>query len=100
MKIGRPGLQQLQRIFTSTPTRLCLRYTASSNKACTTQRPRTYATIVSAADLKFGQPVHETHPHLLKAGESEYSIVHVEQLLIILFSNTRNYSTGVRRQAE
>ncbi|KAF2744605.1 metallopeptidase [Sporormia fimetaria CBS 119925] len=24
---------------------------------------------VSAADLRFGQPVHETHPHLLKAGE-------------------------------
>ncbi|OHF00276.1 metallopeptidase family M24 [Colletotrichum orchidophilum] len=24
---------------------------------------------VSAADLQFGQPVHETHPHILKAGE-------------------------------
>ncbi|KAF2091772.1 hypothetical protein K490DRAFT_30835 [Saccharata proteae CBS 121410] len=24
---------------------------------------------VSAADLQFGQPLHETHPHLLKAGE-------------------------------
>merc|ERR1712129_416178 len=24
---------------------------------------------VSAADLKFGQPVYETHPHILKAGE-------------------------------
>ncbi|KAL8732582.1 MAG: hypothetical protein Q9181_003897 [Wetmoreana brouardii] len=24
---------------------------------------------VSAADIQFGQPVHETHPHLLKAGE-------------------------------
>ncbi|KAL8756435.1 MAG: hypothetical protein Q9199_002950 [Rusavskia elegans] len=24
---------------------------------------------VSAADLQFGQPVHETHPHLLKPGE-------------------------------
>lgn len=29
---------------------------------------RTYAT-VSAAELQFGQPVHETHPHILKAGE-------------------------------
>jgi intermediate cleaving peptidase 55 len=29
---------------------------------------RRYAT-VSAADLQFGQPVHETHPHLLRAGE-------------------------------
>ncbi|KAF3358741.1 hypothetical protein VdG1_05295 [Verticillium dahliae VDG1] len=29
---------------------------------------RTFAS-VSAADLQFGQPVHETHPHILKAGE-------------------------------
>lgn len=29
---------------------------------------RTYAT-VSAAELQFGQPVHETHPHILKPGE-------------------------------
>lgn len=26
---------------------------------------------MSAADLQFGQPVHETHPHILKAGERE-----------------------------
>lgn len=24
---------------------------------------------VAAADLQFGQPLHETHPHLLQAGE-------------------------------
>ncbi|KAK3381516.1 peptidase M24, structural domain-containing protein [Podospora didyma] len=31
---------------------------------------RGYATTtVSAAELEFGQPVHETHPHLLKPGE-------------------------------
>ena len=29
---------------------------------------RQYAS-VSAAELQFGQPLHETHPHLLKAGE-------------------------------
>jgi hypothetical protein len=29
---------------------------------------RHYAS-VSAAELQFGQPVHETHPHLLRAGE-------------------------------
>ena len=29
---------------------------------------RRYAS-VSAAELQFGQPLHETHPHLLKAGE-------------------------------
>lgn len=27
--------------------------------------------LVSAADLQFGQPLHETHPHLLKPGEGE-----------------------------
>jgi hypothetical protein len=26
---------------------------------------------ISAADYQFGQPVHETHPHLLEAGESK-----------------------------
>jgi len=31
---------------------------------------RSYAS-VSAAKLSFGQPVHETHPHLLKPGECE-----------------------------
>ena len=30
---------------------------------------RAWSSQVSAADLEFGQPVHETHPHLLKAGE-------------------------------
>jgi hypothetical protein len=34
---------------------------------------RGYATTyVSAADLQFGQPVHETHPHVLKSGESTW----------------------------
>lgn len=28
-----------------------------------------YSSTVSAADLSFGQPVHETHPHLLAPGE-------------------------------
>ncbi len=31
---------------------------------------RNYNTVtVNAADLSFGQPVHETHPHLLRPGE-------------------------------
>ncbi|KAK3303405.1 peptidase M24, structural domain-containing protein [Chaetomium strumarium] len=30
---------------------------------------RSYATSISAAELEFGQPVHETHPHILKPGE-------------------------------
>ena len=30
---------------------------------------RSYSKAVSAAEIHFGQPVHETHPHLLKSGE-------------------------------
>ena len=30
---------------------------------------RPYASAVSAAELQFGQSLHETHPHLLKPGE-------------------------------
>ncbi|KAI1803317.1 Creatinase/aminopeptidase [Daldinia bambusicola] len=30
---------------------------------------RNYSTTVSASDLLFGQPVHETHPHILAPGE-------------------------------
>ena len=33
---------------------------------------RKFYNSVPAAELQFGQPVHETHPHLLKAGERVY----------------------------
>ncbi|KAL7790443.1 peptidase M24, structural domain-containing protein [Trichoderma ceciliae] len=33
------------------------------------QPRRSYNSVISAADVQFGQPVHETHPHILKAGE-------------------------------
>lgn len=38
-----------------------------------TRRARQYASVssVSAKDLSFGQPVHETHPHLLRTGECQ-----------------------------
>jgi intermediate cleaving peptidase 55 len=36
---------------------------------------RGYASI-SAAELKFGQPLHETHPHLLGPGEREFMLLH------------------------
>ncbi|KAL7770331.1 hypothetical protein CFE70_000264 [Pyrenophora teres f. teres 0-1] len=40
---------------------------------------RTYAEIaVPAAELRFGQPLHETHPHLLKAGEVTPGITALE----------------------
>jgi intermediate cleaving peptidase 55 len=32
---------------------------------------RSYASSVAAAELKFGQPLHETHPHILSPGERE-----------------------------
>lgn len=32
---------------------------------------KAYSTSVAAADLRFGQPLHETHPHLLSPGERE-----------------------------
>ena len=35
----------------------------------TSRQHRAYASAVSAAELQFGQILHETHPHLLKAGE-------------------------------
>ncbi|MCJ1234257.1 hypothetical protein MMC14_002216 [Varicellaria rhodocarpa] len=38
---------------------------------------RAYAS-VSASDLQFGQPVHETHPHLLKASEITPGITALE----------------------
>ncbi|KAK5444349.1 aminopeptidase [Exophiala xenobiotica] len=37
---------------------------------CSRQGFRSYSSLtVNAADLAFGQPVHETHPHLLQPGE-------------------------------
>ncbi|SLM36950.1 xaa-pro aminopeptidase [Lasallia pustulata] len=38
---------------------------------------RTYASVL-AAELQFGQPVHETHPHLLKPGEITPGITALE----------------------
>jgi intermediate cleaving peptidase 55 len=38
---------------------------------------RSYASI-SAAELKFGQPLHETHPHLLNPGELTPGITALE----------------------
>jgi len=32
--------------------------------------------LASAADLQFGQPLHETHPHLLKFGERKWELLY------------------------
>ena len=49
--------------------------------------PCTYATSssISAADLQFGQPLHETHPHILNVGERE-----LISICILLHSITDN----------
>ncbi|KAL4795107.1 peptidase M24, structural domain-containing protein [Aspergillus venezuelensis] len=39
---------------------------------------RGYASSISAAELKFGQPLHETHPHLLSPGELTPGITALE----------------------
>lgn len=67
----RPRFGSLRRVSTSRSRAL---HCATGNNISPLQpfKSRTYATTsyVSAADLYFGQPVHETHPHILKAGES------------------------------
>ncbi|KAI1817319.1 peptidase M24, structural domain-containing protein [Poronia punctata] len=66
--LNRQAHSRTQSIFTSAsiPSRRC-----ASIIPQISNRARTYATSseVSASGLLFGQPVHETHPHLLKPGE-------------------------------
>jgi hypothetical protein len=47
----------------------CLRLLRPSAKLRWTRDPGRRWLSVPAAELRFGQPLHETHPHLLKAGE-------------------------------
>ncbi|ESZ95625.1 hypothetical protein SBOR_4021 [Sclerotinia borealis F-4128] len=79
MKCRRTLLQQLEGTSrvplwsSSTPLSLRPRCRAQVASAATSRRTtyqpkRTYASL-SASELQFGQPVHETHPHLLNAGE-------------------------------
>jgi hypothetical protein len=55
---------------------------------------------ISAKDLQFGQPVHETHPHLLKPGESALRLSNLlmnqSGAMLTCCSYTRHHSTGVR----
>lgn len=55
--------------FRSSRPRCQAEVSSAATKCHTTYQPqRAYASI-SASELQFGQPVHETHPHLLDAGE-------------------------------
>lgn len=69
MKSCRYGLQRLAlrkpiRVFSDSPI-------DRARKAAVATR---HHSSVSAAELQFGQPLHETHPHLLKAGERKIGI--------------------------
>ncbi|KAI9759593.1 MAG: hypothetical protein M4579_002259 [Chaenotheca gracillima] len=65
----------------STPSRFaCIHQAGARNRDVSVRRARggarrPYSTeSISAAELQFGQPLHETHPHLLQAGELTPSI--------------------------
>lgn len=70
MKLRQATLQQLRRPLL---TQRLSRNTSFSGSAQASLRsasqPRRHYASISAAELQFGQPVHETHPHLLRAGE-------------------------------
>lgn len=51
---------------------------------------------ISAARLQFGQPVYETHPHLLKPGEG--ILIKISQDSTHNHSNTRNNCSGIFKQ--
>lgn len=68
MKLRSPLLRLQRAVTCSRPSYPSIRFATSTIKPHTNRHSRAYAT-VSAADLSFGQPVHETHPHLLRPGE-------------------------------
>ncbi|KAI2466877.1 aminopeptidase-like protein [Annulohypoxylon bovei var. microspora] len=68
-----PSSPQLKRLFsTNLPnSRFSKPLTKSRhvNLECNSRCIRAYSTAISAKDILFGQPVYETHPHVLKSGE-------------------------------
>lgn len=71
MKLRSTAVRQLKttRVF-SRPTYLPQTLVPFTRRSIVPQSRRSFAS-VSAAELKFGQPVHETHPHILGAGEGK-----------------------------
>jgi hypothetical protein len=56
------------------PWRRCLHQTrARTEHHPSSPPPPPQQVVVNAAELQFGQPVHETHPHILESGESQSS---------------------------
>ncbi|OJD28084.1 hypothetical protein ACJ73_00511 [Blastomyces percursus] len=72
-----PSLRECARYATNYPL-------SCSGKGCLLRSSfnklpaRRFYTSVSAAELRFGQPLHETHPHILKAGELTPGITALE----------------------
>ncbi|KAI9877181.1 MAG: hypothetical protein M1830_004616 [Pleopsidium flavum] len=68
----RTTLRAVHPCFRSRPfkNQRCRLHNCLGSGAVTVSSRRSYVS-VSAAELRFGQPVHETHPHLLKAGEGQ-----------------------------
>ncbi|KAM3434040.1 hypothetical protein MY4824_005646 [Beauveria thailandica] len=77
MKLHQPSFRRLL----SRPSAICNAALPRANRSATVRNtgltsprlfsnyPRRQYASVSAADLQFGQPVYETHPHVLKPGE-------------------------------
>ncbi|KAI1763367.1 aminopeptidase-like protein [Hypoxylon sp. FL1150] len=64
-----PLSSQLTRQLSTRPSLLRSTPLPRPNSRCKTRFPRSYSTVVPASELLFGQPVHETHPHILSPGE-------------------------------
>lgn len=66
-----PFSPQLSRSLSTTshPSRLLSQPPTWIGSRRSSRFARAYSTVIPASNLLFGQPVHETHPHLLAAGE-------------------------------
>ncbi|OTA59735.1 aminopeptidase-like protein [Hypoxylon sp. EC38] len=68
---SKPFSPQLPRSLStpSYPPRLLSQSSTCVGSRWNSRFARAYSTVIPASNLLFGQPVHETHPHLLAAGE-------------------------------
>lgn len=74
MKYNLPVLNSVSRSITlSRPLKRSL--ISSFRHRTSAPIPQARCVSTAASDLEFGQPLHETHPHLLKAGERAFGIL-------------------------
>ena len=79
--------------------RWLMRLSLATRKACQKRAFHHSGSVdVSARDLQFGQPVHETHPHLLKPQESMYiaCLLRDPGIMLIVRSNPWYIGSRVR----